>query len=106
MRIAPSGRITDGGTAVKRAPRRRHVLHPREDRTILGGMKTTLAKGDVELYRQRGFLWIQDMLDAGELEAWRADVDAAVAARDAAGPAPHPGAVGAFMRRVNLWCDT
>ena len=70
-------------------------------------MNSTLTEPRIAAYRRRGFLVVDDLLDAAELAAWRAAVDAAVAARVA--QAGHDGAEdedyyrNVFTQCVNLW---
>ena len=44
-------------------------------------MKTLLTPQQIESYRERGFLAIEEFLDAAELQTWRDVTDDAVAAR-------------------------
>lgn len=77
-------------------------------------MRFICSESQVQVYREQGFLVIEDFLDASELAAWRAALDEALERR---GPQRFPGAEVAddraddayyrqvFDQRVNLWKD-
>ena len=70
-------------------------------------MNCALTEPQITAYRQRGFLVVDDLLNAAELAAWRAAVDEAVAARvtQAGGgtTADEDYYRNVFTQCVNLW---
>jgi phytanoyl-CoA hydroxylase len=74
-------------------------------------MKTDLTPNQTAFYRENGFLVIPDFLTTEELNAWRENVDEAVARRDGRRLAKSDERSGdsyydnVFIQRVNLWQD-
>jgi ectoine hydroxylase-related dioxygenase (phytanoyl-CoA dioxygenase family) len=73
-------------------------------------MRSELTPDEITFYRDNGFVVVPDLLDADELEVWRAAVDAAVAERSTRmsfDQWPHEAAdefyEKVFTQRVNLW---
>ena len=70
-------------------------------------MRASVTHDEVRSYRDNGFLVVEDLLDAGELETWRAAVDGAVdvhgvSGRDL-GPEQSEYYDRVFLQRVNMW---
>jgi ectoine hydroxylase-related dioxygenase (phytanoyl-CoA dioxygenase family) len=75
-------------------------------------MKTELTPEQIALYRQQGFIVIEDFLTPAELEAWRQGVDEAVAQRGRRKLAGRQDWQSGdsfydrvFTQRINLWMD-
>lgn len=75
-------------------------------------MKTTLTPEQIALYRQQGFIVIEDFLTSTELETWREAVDEAVAQRGRQKLAKREDWQAGdsfydrvFTQRINLWMD-
>ena len=70
-------------------------------------MRAEVSTGEVRSYRDDGFLVIEGLLDAGELERWRGAVDGAVAGHGVSGRdlAPEQSEYydRIFLQRVNMW---
>ena len=69
-------------------------------------MKCAPTEPQITAYRRRGFLVVDDLLDAAELASWSAAVDAAVAERvpqAGAGAADDDYYRNVFTQCVNLW---
>ena len=70
-------------------------------------MRADLTAEEVRAYRSDGFLVIDDLLDAAELDRWRSAVDAAVGSHGVSGRDLDPGQSEyydrVFLQRVNMW---
>lgn len=76
-------------------------------------MKTELSQGQIEFYRDNGYLILHDFLTADELATWRGALDTAIRQRGKQLIPGHDWSIDedsyyskVFVQRVNLWQDS